>query len=171
MISSLMFAWYDYLNDLLMRVSSLALLHAYVMRSNKLRLMLGTTKFCFAVYMSKHSESFALLKTSSKSDLRFQRYRHFCVAENDKLQKEFHTTCIIRCISNIPDIRLIPLDHLTYALKRWNWLMGRIFDTPWRLLYVCSVHSVVKAILQDFNMSAPSMYIFHNNFSIVYINQ
>ncbi len=55
------------------------------------------SNFSFVVYLWKHSESFVLVKTSSKSDLRFQRYRQFCVAENNKIQKEFHT--IIGCIS------------------------------------------------------------------------
>ncbi len=32
-----------------------------------------------------------------KSDLRFQKYRQFCPAENNKIQKEFHT--VIGCIS------------------------------------------------------------------------
>ncbi len=51
----------------------------------------------FVVYLVKQSESFVLLKTSSKSDLRFQRYTQFCPAENNKIQREFHT--IIGCIS------------------------------------------------------------------------
>ena len=55
------------------------------------------SNFSFVFYLWKHSESFLLLKTSSKSDLRFQRYRQFCIAENNKIKKEFHT--IIGCIS------------------------------------------------------------------------
>ncbi len=55
-------------------------------------LMSGTIKFKFcSLYLWKHSEGFALQKTSSKLDLRFQRYEQFFVAENNKIQKEFHT--------------------------------------------------------------------------------
>ncbi len=55
------------------------------------------SNFSLVVHLGKYSESFGLLKTSSKSDLRFQRYIQFCVAENNKKQKEFHT--IMGCIS------------------------------------------------------------------------
>ncbi len=55
------------------------------------------SNFSFVVYLVKQSESFILLKTTSESDLRFQRYTQFCPAENNKIQREFHT--IIGCIS------------------------------------------------------------------------
>ncbi len=56
-----------------------------------------------------------MLKTSSKSDLRFQRYRQFCVAENNKIQKGISYYNWMYLKINIPDIRLIPLDRLTYV--------------------------------------------------------
>ncbi len=54
------------------------------------------SNFRFVVYLVKQSESFVLLNTLSKSELRFQRYSQFCAAENNKIQKELHTT---ECIS------------------------------------------------------------------------
>ncbi len=49
------------------------------------------SNFRFVVYLVKQPESFVLLKTSSKSDLEFKRFRQFCPAENIKIQKEFQT--------------------------------------------------------------------------------
>ena len=56
------------------------------------------SNFSFVIHLWKLSESYVLLKSSSESDLlRFQRYKQFCLAENNKIQKEFYT--IIGCIS------------------------------------------------------------------------
>ncbi len=54
----------------------------------------------FVVHFWKHSESFVLLKTSSKLDLWFQRYRQFWVTENNKIQKEFRTIIGYRISQN-----------------------------------------------------------------------
>ena len=58
----------------------------------------------------KHSKT-----SSSKLNLRFQRYRQFCVAENNNIQKEFHIIIGYISKSIFPTcIRLILLDRLTY---------------------------------------------------------
>ena len=71
-----------------------------VMRSSKMSLMSGTIKnVSFVIYLWKHSKSFALLKTSSKSDLRFQKCRQFWPAENNKILGSF--ILFIGCISKL----------------------------------------------------------------------
>ena len=52
--------------------------------------MTGTIKFQVCNSW-KLLECYVLLKTSSELDFLFQRYRQFCPAENNKIQKEFHT--------------------------------------------------------------------------------
>ncbi len=82
------------------------------------------SNFTFLVYLVKQTESFVLLKTSSKSDVWFQWYIQFCPAEINKIQKEFHW---MYCKFNIPNIRLIPLDHFTYiACSRSILLHGML---------------------------------------------
>ena len=89
----------------------------------------------FVVYMWKHSESFVLLKTSGKSDLRFQRYRQFCEAENKKLQKKFHTIigCRMYLKINIPDIT-----HSAWSLyiccEQMELICGENFWYPLKII-------------------------------------
>ncbi len=53
-------------------------------------------------------------ETHIRIGLILQTYRQFCPAENNKIRKEFHTIYNwIFLKINIPDKRLIPLDHHT----------------------------------------------------------
>ncbi len=77
-------------------IKSLTIIKA-MSEMNLLLLCRGLSNFSFVFHLWKHSESFVLLKTSSKSDLGSKDNRQFYVAENNMIQKKFHTK--IGCIS------------------------------------------------------------------------
>ncbi len=53
--------------------------------------MSGPIKFKFFSVFGKEIRELCFAENPSKSDLGFQRYRKFCPAENNKIQKELHT--------------------------------------------------------------------------------
>ena len=71
----------------------------------------------------KQSKSFVLLKTPSKSDLRFQRYRQFCPAENNKIQKKIVNNKQMHLEINIPDVRTTHSTWLPHSL----WLIKKSY--------------------------------------------
>ena len=109
------------------------------MRSSEMSLMSGTIKFQFCSLFVKAFRELCFTKTSSKSDLRFQRQRQFCVAENNKIQKEFHT--IIGRISK----SIFP----TYDSFRWIAShMGIALLKSFRsFLIVCEQVSILKKLM------------------------
>ena len=63
----------------------------------------------------KTSKSFILMQTPLQLDIWLQSNEGFDNAKNNMKQKEFeHCFCQYQK-NNIPDIRLIPLDHVTYG--------------------------------------------------------
>ena len=76
----------------------------YVMRSSEMSLMLGAIKFYFCNSFVKALGEFCFAENPIRIGLiALKIYTQFCPAENNKIQKEFHT--IIGYISkNIPDI-------------------------------------------------------------------
>ncbi len=87
------------------------------------------SNFRFVVHLVKQSISFVLLKTSPKSDSRFQRYALFCPAENNKIQRDFHS--MIGCISKsifptYDSFRLITTHILIMGHRLWLTLKLRV---------------------------------------------
>ncbi len=77
--------------------------------------MSGPIKYLFfSLFGTAIRELCFLLKTPSKLDLGFQGYRQFCPAENNKIEKELHTTigCIQKSIFSTYDSFRLLTSHL-----------------------------------------------------------
>ncbi len=118
----------------------------------------------FVVYLIEQSESFVLLKTPSKSDLRFQRYTQFCPAENNKIQRDFHT--IIGCISKSIFPTYDSFRLITTHILLWHFTMTSTRQTKNFTLKRFKLHIFARTkneILWQYVVS-----LFHNSYLQTY---
>ena len=88
----------------------------YVTRSREMSHLSKISISIFLHNFLKTSKCFILMQTPLQLDIWIQSYEWFDNAKNIMKQKEFEHCFCQYLKSNIPDIGLIPLDHVTYFL-------------------------------------------------------
>ena len=92
----------------------------YVTRSREMSHLSKIPISSFLHHFLKTQKCFILMQTPLQLDIWLQSYEGFDTAKNDMKQRNFNTVFCHYLQHNIPDIRLIPLDHVTYLFQNSN---------------------------------------------------